>query len=169
MVKVMDCGIVISEFVLQSHYYVHFRANTLGKGMSPLWDSNSSVIIDKCSFDVIHQSIRVSLCSVVVIVLDCDIVVREIELQSRYYIHFRTNTLWESHEPSYPFSYGSNTTTTVLLQEWRWYWITHAGWYVIKQRNQSFTSKSLNCNENYQTFRMIWKEFLWPNGWSAEL
>ena len=36
MVKAMNCGIVVREFVLQSHYYVHFRANTLGKGMNPL-------------------------------------------------------------------------------------------------------------------------------------
>ena len=36
MVKAMDCGIVVSEFVLQSCYYVHFRVNTLGKGMNPL-------------------------------------------------------------------------------------------------------------------------------------
>ena len=36
MVEAMDCGIVVSEFVLQSRYYVHFRANTLGKGMKPL-------------------------------------------------------------------------------------------------------------------------------------
>ena len=36
MVKAMDCGIVVREFVLQLHYYVHFRANTLGKGMNPL-------------------------------------------------------------------------------------------------------------------------------------
>ena len=35
MVKAMNCGIVVREFVLQSHY-VHFRANTLGKGMNPL-------------------------------------------------------------------------------------------------------------------------------------
>ena len=35
MVKAMDCGIVVSEFVLQSRYYVHFRANTLGKSMNP--------------------------------------------------------------------------------------------------------------------------------------
>ena len=35
MVKAMDCGIVVREFVLQSRYYVHFRANTLGKGMNP--------------------------------------------------------------------------------------------------------------------------------------
>ena len=36
MVKAMDCGIVVRKFVLQSHYYVHIRANTFGKGMNPL-------------------------------------------------------------------------------------------------------------------------------------
>ena len=36
MVKAMDCGIVVREFVLQSRHYVHFRANTLWKGMNPL-------------------------------------------------------------------------------------------------------------------------------------
>ena len=36
MVKEMDRGTVVSEFVLQSRYYVHFRANTLGKGRNPL-------------------------------------------------------------------------------------------------------------------------------------
>ena len=36
MVKAMDCGIVVSEFELQSRDYVHFRANTFGKGMKPL-------------------------------------------------------------------------------------------------------------------------------------
>ena len=36
MVKAMDCGIVVREFVLQSRYYVHFRSNTLGKDMNPL-------------------------------------------------------------------------------------------------------------------------------------
>ena len=36
MVKAMDCGIKVSEFELQSRYYVHFRINTFGKGMNPL-------------------------------------------------------------------------------------------------------------------------------------
>ena len=40
MVKAMDCGIVVSEFVLQSRYYVPFRANTLGKCMNPLKKPN---------------------------------------------------------------------------------------------------------------------------------
>ena len=35
-VKAMDCRIVVSEFVLPSRYYIHFQANTLGKGMNPL-------------------------------------------------------------------------------------------------------------------------------------
>ena len=34
MVKAMDCGIVVREFVRESRYYVHFRANTHGKGMN---------------------------------------------------------------------------------------------------------------------------------------
>ena len=36
MVKAMDCGIVVSDFELQSRYHVPFRTNTLGKGMNPL-------------------------------------------------------------------------------------------------------------------------------------
>ena len=36
MVNATDCGLVVSEFVLQSRYYVHFRGNTVGKGMNPL-------------------------------------------------------------------------------------------------------------------------------------
>ena len=36
MVKVTDCRIIVSEFVLQSRYYVHFLANTLEKGRNPL-------------------------------------------------------------------------------------------------------------------------------------
>ena len=40
VVKVLDCGIVVSEFELQSHYYVHFRTNTLGKGMTPPYSPN---------------------------------------------------------------------------------------------------------------------------------
>ena len=34
MVKVMECGIVVSEFEPQLRYYIHFRANTLGKSMN---------------------------------------------------------------------------------------------------------------------------------------
>ena len=37
MVKAMDFGIVVCEFKFQSRYYVDFQANTLGKGMNPLF------------------------------------------------------------------------------------------------------------------------------------
>ena len=36
MVKAMVSEIVTREFELQSRYYVHFRTNTLGKGMNSL-------------------------------------------------------------------------------------------------------------------------------------
>ena len=31
--SVMNCDIAVSEFKLQSHHYVHFQNNTLGKNM----------------------------------------------------------------------------------------------------------------------------------------
>ena len=36
IVKAVDRGIVVREFVLQSRYYIHFRENNIGKGMNPL-------------------------------------------------------------------------------------------------------------------------------------
>ena len=36
MVKAVGCGIVVSEFVLKSRYYVPFLTNTPRKGMNPL-------------------------------------------------------------------------------------------------------------------------------------
>ena len=36
MVKVLDCGIVVSKFEFQSYYHVHFWSNTLQKGMNHL-------------------------------------------------------------------------------------------------------------------------------------
>ena len=49
---------------------------------------------------------------VMVKAMDCEIVVSEFVLQSRYYVHSR-----ERYEPPYPPSYGLNSTTTVLLGE----------------------------------------------------
>ena len=33
--EVLDCDIIVSEFELKSHYYVHFRTKTLEKSMTP--------------------------------------------------------------------------------------------------------------------------------------
>ncbi len=81
----MDRGIVESEFVLQSRYYVHFRANILGKG-SVEW-----IVID--------MSFRGCPRGVMVKAMDCGIVVREFVLQSRYYVRFRANTLGKGMNP----------------------------------------------------------------------
>ena len=40
MVKALAGGIIVSEFELQSCYYIHFRTNTLGKGMNPPYPPN---------------------------------------------------------------------------------------------------------------------------------
>ena len=58
---------------------------------------------------------------VMVKAMDCGIIVSEFVLQSRYYVHFRANTLGKGIEPPYPPSYGLNSTTTVLLGEWLWH------------------------------------------------
>ena len=34
--KALNCYIIISEFEIQSVYYVYFRINNFGKGMNPL-------------------------------------------------------------------------------------------------------------------------------------
>ena len=34
--NVLGCDQEVSEFEIQSGYYVHFRTNTLGEGMSPI-------------------------------------------------------------------------------------------------------------------------------------
>ena len=34
MARVLEYGVEVSQFILQSHYYVHLRTNTLGKGMN---------------------------------------------------------------------------------------------------------------------------------------
>ena len=36
MVKVTDCGIVVSEFELQVRYYAYFGTNNLENGMNPI-------------------------------------------------------------------------------------------------------------------------------------
>ena len=69
--------------------------------------------------------------AVIVKVLNWGIVVSEFELQSHYYVHLRTNTLILH----YPTNDGLNSTITVRLEGRIWHYITHKGWYAIKQRN----------------------------------
>ena len=45
-------------------------------------------------------------CDVVANELDCDIVVSEFELKSRYHVYFRTNTLGKDMNPLSPLAMG---------------------------------------------------------------
>ena len=100
--------------------------------------NHSALILNDNEIPIAHQYKFLRGClHVMVKAMDCRIVVREFEPQLRYYIHFRTNTLGKGMALSYPPSYGLNSTTTVLLEGWVWHWITHKGWYDIKQRNQT--------------------------------
>ena len=47
------------------------------------------------------------------------------------------------YKPPYQSSYGLNNTTTVLLQGWLWYEITHERWHAFKQKKLS-----IKPNEN---------------------
>ena len=44
-VKSLNYEIVVSEFELQSRYYVHFRTNTIGKGMNPFGLNNTIIFL----------------------------------------------------------------------------------------------------------------------------
>ena len=57
---------------------------------------------------------------VVAYMLDGKIVVSEFELQSRYYVYFRTNIFRKGMNPLIPPSYGLNSIITGLLPEWLW-------------------------------------------------
>ena len=50
-------------------------------------------------------------------VLDCGHEVSEFELQLRYYIHFRTNTLGKDMKTLYPRIYGLNCIPAVFYNE----------------------------------------------------
>ena len=57
-----------------------------------------------------------NFCVIVANVLNSDIIVGEFEHHLYFCIHFWTNTLGNSINPHFPFSYGLNSSTTVLLQ-----------------------------------------------------
>ena len=76
-----------------------------------------------------------SPCDVVANVVDCDLVVSEFELQSRYYVNFRTNTFGKGM--NFLFHHLPNSTANILLQGWFLHQITHKVWYAIKLRSQT--------------------------------
>ena len=49
-VSVLDCDIVVSDFELQSRYYVYFRFNTIKKGMNFLIPSAINLMVSVLFF-----------------------------------------------------------------------------------------------------------------------
>ena len=48
MAKLLDCKLEVIKFDFQSHYYVHFRIDNLGKGPNPLprsYELNSIITV----------------------------------------------------------------------------------------------------------------------------
>ena len=45
MAKVLDGGLEVSEFELQSRYYVHFQTNTLEKGFESHYFQEGAVLV----------------------------------------------------------------------------------------------------------------------------
>ena len=76
--------------------------------------------------------------------MDCEIVVREFVLQSRYYVHFRANTLGKGMDPLIFQAMGWIVPLLFILEEWLWHKITYKGCYAIKQWNKS-KNFSLTC------------------------
>ena len=74
------------------------------------YDMYIHIYVCACLFDFSH--------GVMVKALEYGIVVSEFELQSRYYVHFRTNTLAKGMNPAYPPDSVLNSTTTVFLEGW---------------------------------------------------
>ena len=76
--------------------------------------------------------------------LGCVLEVSEFELQSRYYVHFRIDTLDKGMNllilPSMRYS-----VSLLFLRGWPCHYITQKSWYATKQRkqNQSWMPKSV--------------------------
>ena len=78
-----------------------------------------------------------SLYGVVANVVDCDIVGSEFKL---FFGQIPLGKVWT------PLILRLNCTNSILLQGWLWHWITHKGWYAIKQRKQTKKGETPSCS-----------------------
>ena len=103
------------------------RVHIIPNGISPkgnvedrLEFERDNYSIDKANTpqELLHSKIRGCSRGVMVKALVCGIAVNEFELQSCYYVHFRTNSHGKGMTPPNPPSYGLNSTTAILLEVW---------------------------------------------------
>ena len=127
MMNIISSRVIIcvhsSDVLLRGNFECLFEINLLIKYVPFLIDGSYLLIFLKSQLtmnDILQKSFfggRGCPRGVMVKVMDWGIVVSEFVLQSRYYVHFRANTLGKGMNPPYPPSYGLNSTTTVLLGE----------------------------------------------------
>ena len=100
------------------YFYNSSHFNSCKKKNMQIIDVSSSVgynLVGKWIMNFTLTFWRSPFCAVAN-VLDYDILVDELELQSLCYFHFQTNTLGKGMNRFIPTSYRLNSTTTVLLQ-----------------------------------------------------
>ena len=113
-----------------------------------------------------HRTSRGSPKSVVVNVRNCDVVVNEYEIQSLYYVHFRTNTIWERNEPAKPSqlwvkSYHGYSPTIALVLDNPRRFICHLAkeWKQITQEHNIMAWEATTDRErkrrDYRTYGII--------------
>ena len=88
MVKTMDCGIVVSEFELQSRYCVHFRTNTFGKGMNPLILPAIDQIVPLKIFSKDGFDIKLPI--------KVDMPLNNVEIETKLYIYVKSHNVFIS-------------------------------------------------------------------------
>ena len=66
----------------------------------------------------------------------CHIIVSEFEPQSRYYVHFHTNTIGKGKNALISSGYGLNNISTVGQQRWLWHWTMMADMPQKKERKK---------------------------------
>ena len=110
MVKAIDCVIVVREFEFQSCYYVHFRANTLGKAMDPiilpvLYSHNQLYIHIYIQKHVQHNNDERTqfLVKIYLSVIEWVVCERELETEKKTATYWAHNSSGY-HSLSFPFS-----------------------------------------------------------------
>ena len=104
--------------------------------------------------------IRKNLCDVLINVLNFEIIVSEFELQSCYYIHFRTNTLGKAMDSFSPqlYHYWFSTKIVLALNS-SWHSICHSTKKPIQTKSDwknkiNGPINSFNDNGSSQNYKM---------------
>ena len=131
-----DCGLKGCKFKLLSCFYIHFWTNhhhhvVLQAQISLTLSRHFSLSFIASGRSSEPHPVSSNSCWMYVWA-DCPAFA-----QPYVGVHRSTSLMSSSLLLQHSFSYELNGTTTFFQQERLWHWITHKGWYVIKQINQT--------------------------------